>query len=182
MGRMSCKPDSWAREWIEMQRLNDPEAVRGWTIEKRGNTHYIIWGSTVWDKEEHRYRKRSRYIGILNSNGTIAYARHRKENIGCAKRTRDDLKRQIIEILDAQGCLCAKELSKKLGYSKVTNLFRSCLVELIEKGDVVYTHPENPNDPRQMVCLNEKRRNRRLRSRNRRPCFTRSRSPPVCGR
>lgn len=71
---MGCAPDRWAKDWIEKRRLEDPEKVKGWTIEKRGGSHYIKWGTTYWDKEEKKYRKLSKHIGTLNPNGTVTYA------------------------------------------------------------------------------------------------------------
>ena len=71
---MGCKPDQWAKDWIKKKRSEDPEGVKGWTIEKQGSSHYIKWGTTYWDKEAKKNRKRSRHIGTLNPNGTITYA------------------------------------------------------------------------------------------------------------
>lgn len=74
---MGCRPDPWAREWIERRRQEDPEGVRGWTIEKRGDTHYVKWGSTKWDPEARKYRKLSKHIGTLNPDGTVTPAKTR---------------------------------------------------------------------------------------------------------
>jgi len=71
---MGCTPDLWAKNWIEKKRIEDPEKVKGWTIEKRGGSHYIKWGSTYWDKDTKKYRKISKHIGTLNPNGTVTYA------------------------------------------------------------------------------------------------------------
>lgn len=74
---MGCRPDPWAREWIERRRQEDSEGVRGWTIEKRGDTHYVKWGSTKWDPEARKYRKLSKHIGTLNPDGTVTPAKTR---------------------------------------------------------------------------------------------------------
>ena len=74
---MGCKPDPWAKEWIERKRRDDPESVKGWTVEKRGDKHYVKWGSTKWDPEAKKYRKISKHIGTLNMNGTLTPARTR---------------------------------------------------------------------------------------------------------
>jgi hypothetical protein len=71
---MGCTPDRWAKDWIERKRLEDPDKVKGWTIEKHGVSHYIKWGTTYWDKDEKKYRKLSKHIGTLNPNGTVTYA------------------------------------------------------------------------------------------------------------
>ena len=74
---MGCRPDPWAKEWIERRRQEDPEGVRGWTVEKRGDTHYVKWGSTKWDPEAKKYRKLSKHIGTLNPDGTVTPAKTR---------------------------------------------------------------------------------------------------------
>lgn len=76
---MGCKPDEWARKWLEQKRAEDPEGVRGWTLEKHGGSHYIKWGTTVWDPEAKKYRKRTRHVGTLNPNGTVTKARQRAQ-------------------------------------------------------------------------------------------------------
>ncbi len=68
-------PDQWAKDWIEEKRLKNPDEVKGWTIEKRGDVHYIRWGTTKWDKDAKKYRKVSEHIGKLNPNGTVTFAR-----------------------------------------------------------------------------------------------------------
>ena len=35
------KPDEWAKEWLAKKRQEDPESVKGWTLEKHGESHYI---------------------------------------------------------------------------------------------------------------------------------------------
>lgn len=72
---MSTKPDPWAKEWLERKRQEAPDEVRGWTLEKHGDVHYIKWGTTEWDSEAKKYRKKSKHIGRLNRNGTITPAR-----------------------------------------------------------------------------------------------------------
>jgi len=84
---MGCKPDPWAKEWLERKRQEDPEGVKGWTIEKRGNVHYIKFGSTKWDSEAKKYRKISRHIGTLNPNGTVSSARSRTDTDDGKKST-----------------------------------------------------------------------------------------------
>lgn len=76
---MGCEPDPWAKQWLAEKRRTEPEKVKGWTIEKRGDTHYVKWGSTEWDKEAKKYRKKSKYIGILNPNGTVTEPRRREQ-------------------------------------------------------------------------------------------------------
>lgn len=78
---MGCEPDEWAKEWLAKRRSDDPESVKGWTIEKRSGSHYIKWGTTYWDKEQKKYRKRSKMIGTLNPNGTITYSKPHSDKV-----------------------------------------------------------------------------------------------------
>lgn len=78
---MGCAPDEWAREWLAKRRSEDPESVKGWTIEKRGDSHYIKWGTTYWDRELKKYRKKSKMIGTLNPNGTVTYSKPHSEKV-----------------------------------------------------------------------------------------------------
>lgn len=76
---MTNVPEPWAKQWLAEKRASDPEGVRGWTLEKKGETHYVKWGTTVWDKEKKKYRKKSRYIGKLNPNGTLVEPKRREK-------------------------------------------------------------------------------------------------------
>ena len=62
------KPDDWAKEWLVKKRQEEPDTVKGWTLEKHGDSHYIKWGTTKWDKEAKKYRKVSEHISTLNLN------------------------------------------------------------------------------------------------------------------
>lgn len=72
-------PDKWAKDWLDAKRRESPEEVKGWTVEKRGDTHYIRWGSTKWDKDAKKYRKVTKHIGRLNPNGTVTLARKQEK-------------------------------------------------------------------------------------------------------
>lgn len=74
---MTCKPDPWATQWLERKRESDPEGTKGWTVEKRKDTHYLKWGTTKWDPVAKKYRKKSRHLGVLNPNGTVTEPRRR---------------------------------------------------------------------------------------------------------
>lgn len=101
---MGCKPDPWAKEWLEKKRRDEPETVKGWTIEKRNEVHYIKWGSTKWDPEAKKYRKISKHIGTLNPNGTVSPARSRT----------DDRNRENAESIDVRNPIYVKEFGNAL--------------------------------------------------------------------
>lgn len=68
------------------------------------------------------------------------------------RRTKEELKKLITEILRTEGSLTTHELSSALGYTSITGLMRRCISELIEEGIICYAYPENPRDPRQRLC------------------------------
>ena len=45
------------------------------------------------------------------------------------------------------------ETSTKLRYSKITKVVRTCIESMMDEGMVRYLYPDNPRDPRQMICL-----------------------------
>ena len=68
------------------------------------------------------------------------------------RRSSKDIKQDIIEVLDREGCLPSKTIAMELGYSAVTPVLRRCINELIELGELEYLFPDNPNDSRQRIC------------------------------
>ena len=69
---MSREPDGWARGWLEKMRS---EGRKGLAVEKKGNSHYVYWASTEWDKEAKKRRKLTEYIGILEPPGNLIISR-----------------------------------------------------------------------------------------------------------
>ncbi len=65
------------------------------------------------------------------------------------RRDSETLKKDVLEVLRREGRLTSGTLSRKLGYSKITGLFHSCLNELMESGHVTYEYPDNPRHPKQ---------------------------------
>lgn len=68
------------------------------------------------------------------------------------RRSADDIKRGIMEVLDRDGCLPSKVIAAELGYASVTPTLRRCLNELIDNGELEYLFPDKPNDSRQRIC------------------------------
>lgn len=71
-----------------------------------------------------------------------------------ARRTKEEIKSGILEVLAKQGCRSSKELCTALGYPSVTDSFRRALKELLDEGCVTYLYPDNPHDNRQRICIN----------------------------
>lgn len=59
---MRKEPDGWAKEWLDTMR---EKGSKGLTLEKVGNTNYVYWASTKWDKDAKKRKKLTEYIGIL---------------------------------------------------------------------------------------------------------------------
>ncbi len=55
--------EEWAASWLKGQREN---GTKGLEIKKIGSSHYVYRSTTVWDKEEKKRKKRSKYIGRLD--------------------------------------------------------------------------------------------------------------------
>lgn len=126
---MGCKPDPWAKEWLERKRREEPETVKGWTIEKRNNVHYIKWGSTKWDPEAKKYRKVSKHIGTLNPNGTVSPARSRtgSQDQRCENPSVD---LDSIDVKEFGNALILKEASDEI-YGPLKECFPGICSELM---------------------------------------------------
>lgn len=75
---------------------------------------------------------------------------HAAQAIG--RRTSEEIRRGVIELLDSKGCLSSKSIALELGYSSVTPVLRRCINELMELNELEYLYPDNPNDSRQRIC------------------------------
>lgn len=82
---MGCEPDQWAKDWLREKRESDPDSVKGWTIEKRNDTHIVKWATTVWNKETKKRRKESKYLGVLNPDGTLTEGRPQRRRVDVAE-------------------------------------------------------------------------------------------------
>ena len=134
---MGCKPDPWAKEWLDGRRREDPESVKGWTIEKRGDTHYIKWGSTKWDPEAKKYRKLSKHIGTLNPNGTITPARGRGDGVSPTTPVQYDVK----EFGNARILESASEPI----FDALVESFPDCYAELLAMAELRLLHNPRMN-------------------------------------
>lgn len=74
-------------------------------------------------------------------------------SVNARRRTRDQIKTDIVKAVSSGGCMTTKEISSALGYSNITNALRECIIELVNGGVLTYLYPENPTDPRQRICL-----------------------------
>ena len=65
---MSRTPEEWAKRWLDERRA---QGVRGLTLDRKGNSHYVYWVTSMRVPELGYPRKISQYIGILEPPGNL---------------------------------------------------------------------------------------------------------------
>ena len=58
----------WAANWLKEQR---EKGSKGLEIKRIGSSYYVYRSTTVWDKEEKKRKKRSKYIGRLDEKNGL---------------------------------------------------------------------------------------------------------------
>lgn len=79
------------------------------------------------------------------------------------KRTGEEIKDGILDVLRMKGCLPTREIFESLGYNGPTRGFYNALRQLLEDGEVEYLYPDNPRDSRQRICLPKRKTSSRTR-------------------
>ena len=74
------------------------------------------------------------------------------------RRSREEIKERIVRILETRGCLPTREIMSMLGYKSTSRGAYEAIKELLSSGDVVYLYPDKPQDSRQRLCINPKKR------------------------
>ena len=70
-----------------------------------------------------------------------------------SRRSRNDIKLQVLDILKKNGNMSSNEVAIALGYSKLTDTLREVISEMISSGDVTYLYPDKPRSRNQKICL-----------------------------
>lgn len=60
--------DEWAASWLREQRQ---KGAKGLEIKRIGSSYYVYRSTTVWDKEEKKRKKRSKYLGRLDEKNGL---------------------------------------------------------------------------------------------------------------
>jgi hypothetical protein len=60
--------DEWAANWLRGQR---EQGIKGLEIKRIGSAYYVYRSTTVWDKEEKKRKKRSKYLGRLDEKNGL---------------------------------------------------------------------------------------------------------------
>lgn len=78
-----------------------------------------------------------------------------KEKVIAMRRSREEVRRLVLAILEQKDKLSMGELAAELGYARLNNTLRSVVKELREDGEVSYLYPDKPNSRKQKICLNK---------------------------
>ena len=70
------------------------------------------------------------------------------------RRSKEEIRKLIIESLEKNGNQSMNELAFSLGYAKLTNTLREVVSEMLSDGNVKYLHPDSPRSRNQKICLN----------------------------
>lgn len=68
------------------------------------------------------------------------------------RRGPEELRKEVLRLLDEEGCLRAADIASRLGYAGMNPTLRRCIDKLIEEGEVAYLYPDTPNSSRQRIC------------------------------
>ncbi len=71
------------------------------------------------------------------------------------RKSRNDIKSQVLDLLSQGGNMSSSEIATALGYKKITDTLREVINELIASGDAVYLYPDKPRSRNQKICLKQ---------------------------
>lgn len=69
------------------------------------------------------------------------------------RRSREELKKLVLEALKQKGDLSMNEMATELGYKSLNDTLRAVVKEMLEVGEVTYLYPDKPNSRNQKICL-----------------------------
>lgn len=75
------------------------------------------------------------------------------EQRNSVRRSREEIKKLVLETLVQNGSLSMGEIAVQLGYAKISNTLRSVIREMIADGEVKFLYPDKPNSRLQKICL-----------------------------
>ena len=82
-----------------------------------------------------------------------------KVKIRSKRRSREELKKLVLEALKQKGDLSMNELAVELGYKSLNDTLRAVVKEMLGAGEVIYLYPDKPNSRNQKICLKSSRNN-----------------------
>lgn len=69
------------------------------------------------------------------------------------RRTRDEIRVMIADLLQKRGSMSVNEIAAALGYKRRTNTLREVVNEMLESGEAFYLYPDKPNSRNQKITL-----------------------------
>jgi ATP-dependent DNA helicase RecG len=69
------------------------------------------------------------------------------------RRTREELRGLISDLLAKQGNMSANEIAYALGYKTLNNTVRAVVNDMLKSGEVTYLYPDKPNSRNQKICI-----------------------------
>ena len=70
-----------------------------------------------------------------------------------SRRTRDELRKMVLDSLEVQVNMSTNELAKRLGYMRITNTLREVVNEMLTSGEIAYLYPDKPKSRNQKITL-----------------------------
>ena len=69
------------------------------------------------------------------------------------RRTREELRGLILDLLARQGNMSTNEIAYALGYKTLNNTVRAVVNDMLRSGEVTYLYPDKPNSRNQKICI-----------------------------
>ena len=69
------------------------------------------------------------------------------------RRTREELRGLISDLLARQGNMSANEIAYVLGYKTLNNTVRAVVNDMLKSGEVTYLYPDKPKSRNQKICI-----------------------------
>lgn len=72
---------------------------------------------------------------------------------GCQRRTISEIRAQIMDVMNREGCVSSHDLAVALGYPGMTGSFYKALKQLMAEGRIVYLYPDRIHASNQKLCI-----------------------------
>lgn len=96
---------------------------------------------------------RSYFLTVLPVHHLFLKKESKEEKKTQTRRSRDELKTQVREILSRDGYISTNELAFELDYTKLTDTLRSVVYEMMDSGEVEYLYPDKKKSRNQKLRL-----------------------------
>ena len=93
---------------------------------------------------------------LFLTNSSPKVAQQGATNDKTVRKTRSQIREEMLALLSHHEELSASEIASKLGYSKVTDTLRAVIGDLLSDGIIKYLIPEKPNSRNQKLLLSDR--------------------------